>query len=112
MSVARTAPVHEMGQRDFDTIVCNAIHEDLREERYPVRKLADAANVNERTAKNWWERRGSPQGLQLAKLVAVFPTLKAEYARICAMQTEFDPRVHHAIANLLQMASKFPGDGK
>lgn len=112
MSVARTAPVHDLGQREFDTIVGDAIHADLREERYPIRKLADAANVNERTAKNWWERKGSPQGLQLAKLVAVFPTLKAEYARICAMETEFDPRVHHAIAHLLQTASRFPGSGK
>lgn len=109
---SRAAPIHQMSQRDFDMMVGDAIHEDLKDRRYPVQMLADAAGVNERTAKNWWERKCTPQGFHLSKLVTVFPTLQARYREVCAMEIEHNPLLQQKVNELVQTAMKLAGGGK
>jgi hypothetical protein len=102
ISAATAAPIHELQQRDFDNIVHRSIRAGLANERYPVRRLADAANVNEKTAKNWWEKRCSPQGLQLLKLMASIPELAAEVRRLCAMEADLDPEFERELHGLIR----------
>ena len=75
-------------------------------DRYPVKRIADVADCSVATAKNWWEQRCAPEGLHLARLVAVVPEVAGEYRRITAMERDIDPELQRDMTQLLQTASR------
>lgn len=75
-------------------------------DRYPVKKIADVAECSVATAKNWWEQRCAPEGLHLARLVAVVPEVGGEYRRITNMETDLDPELERDVLQLQLTASR------
>ncbi len=61
------------------------------------------ADSNERTARNWLEGKCLPDFMNMVRLMAASPELKAEVARITQMQIDLDPDAERAMSALAQI---------
>ncbi len=90
---AIAAPIDELGQGDLTTTIAERLRDHFGDDRHAVRKLAEAANTNERTAENWLLGKNAPGVLHFLKLMAAIPSLQAEVRRLCAMEADLDPEL-------------------
>lgn len=65
-----SAPVMKMGQQDMESELHGALVRAFSRHRNPVKQIADVANSNIRTARNWWEKKCAPGSLHLLRLMA------------------------------------------
>lgn len=91
MSAAAALPIFQINQGQFTERVKTALVLHFSRERNAHKRLAERADVNLGTAKNWLEGRSVPQGLHLLRLMATVPELGAEMRRLTGMMSDMDP---------------------
>lgn len=91
-----------IGTQTITGRVTDALHDALRHERNPVKRLAIAADTNERTAKNWWEGRNAPGLAHFFRLAREIPELKSEALRLLEMEMAIDPEFQRDFMRLMQ----------
>lgn len=95
------APIHAMNQAQFTGAIRSALIIAFRNDRSPVKRIADLAGSNINAAKNWWEGRCAPNGLYLSRLRASVPELDAEIRRLEAMEASLDPNFQQALSQFI-----------
>jgi hypothetical protein len=103
MSAAIALPIFQINQGQFTERVRTALVLHFSRERNAHKRLAERADVNVGTAKNWLEGRSVPQGLHLLRLMATVPELQAEVRRLCAMEADCDPELEREIHDLFRV---------
>ena len=96
------APVLSLDQGDYRKLICSALRRAFGTERHGISRLAEAANTNIDTAKNWMAGRCTPGGLHLLKLIASEPVFQGEIRRITGMRDDLDPELDRDISALVQ----------
>lgn len=91
-----------IGQHEYTQLIGNALRKAFSHERHAIKRIAEIANSNERTAKNWWEYKATPGGLHLSRLVAGVPELQAEWRRLCAMESDLDPEFERELQGFIR----------
>ena len=74
------APIMKLGQAEYESAIHGALRRGFGHHRNPVGRIAEVANSNVSTARNWWERKCAPGGLHLLRLIAgepIFPGARA-----------------------------------
>lgn len=99
---AMTALALEIGQNEYTEIVRDALRRAFGRERHAIKRLAGAANSNERTAKNWLEGKATPGGLHMLRLMATVPEFQAEVRRLTGMQADMDPEFERELHGLIR----------
>lgn len=102
----RAAPVHNISNDDLAQIVSRALQVAFSDRKSGVKEVQRVANTNERTAKNWWAGKNAPDGLNLLKLMAEVPELRAEVRRLTAMETDMDPHFERAMSDAMVLFQK------
>jgi hypothetical protein len=99
----RSAPVHKFSNDDLAQVVSGVLKGAFADKKSGIKTIQKVANSNYRTAKNWWEGRNAPDGLNLLKLMAEVPELQAEVRRLTAMATDLDPHLDHAMGEVMRL---------
>lgn len=81
---------------DLSMIVADALQRDFGKERHAVKRIARAANSNERSAENWYRGVNAPDAMNLLRLMAHSPVLAGEVRRLTALSQEHDPEFERA----------------
>lgn len=95
------APVFQINQGEYQKRITGALRLAFVNDRFPVKKIAELADANEATAKNWWEGKSTPLGLNLLRLMATVPELHAEVRRLMAMGSDLDPMFEREMSKLV-----------
>lgn len=90
-AVAAALPIYQINQGELTQKLRGALVLAFSRERHPVKRLAEVADTNVATAKNWLEGRSTPQALQLLRLMATVPEFQAEVRKLTAMEADMDP---------------------
>ena len=106
-----SAPVATLDQGDFVQVVRDALRRDYGRFSYPVKRIAQAANTNVRTATNWWRGVCAPGGLHLLKLMAHSTELAGEVRRLTSMDADLDPNFPRELETALKAYAKAKGWG-
>jgi hypothetical protein len=101
-----TALAFAIGQHEYTQLIGNALRKAFQHERHAVKRIAEIANCNEATARNWYELKVTPHGLHLSRLVAAVPELQAEWRRLCAMESDLDPEFERELHGLIRAYQK------
>lgn len=96
-----SASVLKLGQNELAQAVGRALRSAFGSESAPIKRIANAANSNERAAKNWYEGRNCPDALYLLRLIATVPELQAEVRRLTGMVGDLDPEFERDFLRLM-----------
>jgi len=97
------APIMRLGQAEYETAIHGALRRGFGHHRNPVGRIAEVANSNLSTARNWWERKCAPGGLHLLRLIAGEPTFQGEVRRLTGMATDLDPEFERGLVELYRL---------
>jgi hypothetical protein len=99
-----TALALGIDQFEFTDCICDAIRQAVS--RDGVKHVARAANANLRTVENWANKRSTPDGLHLVRLMAMVPEVQAEVRRLAAMESDLHPELQRDMQQLFQTAAR------
>lgn len=102
-SIFTLAPAFGLDQHTAATLVSDALRREYGNEKAAAKAIALVADSNERTARNWLEGKCLPDFMNMVRLMASSPELKAEVARITEMQMDLDPDAQRAMSALAQL---------
>lgn len=102
MTEARaTREARDLDTHDLTQIVGDALRSHFGERRFAVKQIAAIANTNERTARNWYEKKNLPDLVHFFRLAAHVPELQAEARRLLALEAALDPLFARDLAQLV-----------
>jgi len=104
-----SAPILSMGTEQATTALHGALHRELDGQDSPVKRVAKGADVNLRTAENYWEAKNLPGLVPAIRLMATMPEFAAEVLRLAGLQANLDPRLDRAINDLMRAAFEAKG---
>lgn len=102
----RPNSVHNLSDADLTTIITQSLRDAFADKKSAVKGIMRVANCNERTAKNWYSGKNSPDALNLLRLMAEIPELQAEVRRLTSMQSDLDPHFEKAMNETVQLFMK------
>lgn len=105
----RSAPVHKFSNDDLAQVVSGVLKVAFADKKSGIKTIQKVANSNYRTAKNWWEGKNAPDGLNLLKLMAEVPELQAEVRRLVGMQNDLDPMFADAMTKAIRAYAQIQG---
>lgn len=71
------AAAFRIGEEQATRLSAGALHRDFGHLRNPARAIAEAANSNERAARNWYDGKNLPSFLYAMRLHTKAPTFRA-----------------------------------
>ena len=74
--------------------------------RQPDLYVAECADSNQASAKNWRQKRCVPNALQFLRLAATIPEVRALVRELLAMETDNDPMLEQKISELHQYIAR------
>jgi len=102
------APIDALGTFEFTEICGDALFQAFGRMSAPVQRIAQVANVNERTAKNWWEKKCAPGPIAMLRLMAHVPEFQGEMRRLAAMEQDLDPELERSIMETVRLMQRMP----
>jgi len=103
------APILSMGTDQATTALHGSLRRELDGQDSPVKRVAKGADVNLRTAENYWDKKNLPGLVPAIRLMATMPEFAAEVLRLAGLQTNLDPRLDRAINDLMRAAFEAKG---
>jgi hypothetical protein len=100
------APIADMDTFRLTERVSGALNEHVAYKRNPDSIIAEAADANLSSAKNWRQKRCVPNALQFLRLAAQIPEVRALVRELLAMDTDMDPMIEQKISELYQTVVK------
>lgn len=100
------APIHDMDSFRLTERVSDALNEHVAYKRNPDSIIAEAADANLSSAKNWRQKRCVPNALQFLRLAAQIPEVRALVRELLAMDEDLNSEVEQRISELYQYAVK------
>jgi hypothetical protein len=105
-------PIDTLGQNELDKAHGEILRTAFGAASAPIARIAEIANVNERTAKNWYEGKCSPGLLSALRLMAHVPEYQGEMRRLAAMESDIDPNFERAMSEAITLFQQAAGRGK
>lgn len=99
-------PVDALSSADLARVVSHHLRREFADRKSGIKAVQQAANCNAPTARNWWHGHNAPDAVNLLRLAARVPALKAEVARLIAMESQHDPEFQRALADLIRAAQR------
>lgn len=84
-------PAATMDSNDLTEALHGALRRAFDGADSPVKRIARAANSNERAAKDWWQGKNLPSAVHLLRLMATVPEFAGEVRRLTGMYADLDP---------------------
>lgn len=84
------------------TAFTGSLHRAFGGRASPIKELARAANINQRTAENLYAGKSAPSALVMLKLIAGVPEFAAEVRRLTGMEQDLDPEFERDFSALVQ----------
>jgi hypothetical protein len=97
------APIDTVGTNDFTEICGDALYVAFGTLSAPIKRIAQVANVNERTAKNWWEKKCAPGPIHTLRLMAHVPEFQGRMRELTAMEAELDPALERSMMETIRL---------
>ncbi len=97
------APIDEIGTNDFTEICGDALYTAFGRFSAPIKRIAQVANVNERTAKNWWEKKCAPGPIHTLRLMAHVPEFQGRMRELTAMEADLDPELERSLMETIRL---------
>lgn len=102
----RKAPIHDLDTYRLTERVADALNEHVAYKRNPDSIIAEAADANLSSAKNWRQKRCVPNALQFLRLAAQIPEVRALVRELLAMDADINSEVEQRISELYQFVVK------
>lgn len=109
---AEDAPIDAIGTNEFTEICGDALYAAFGRMSAPIKRIAQVANVNERTAKNWWEKKCAPGPIHTLRLMAHVPEFQGRMRELAAMERDIDPDFQRAMADMVRLAQRHGFGGR
>jgi len=110
-AAADEAPIDDIGTNEFTEICGDALWQAFGRLSAPVKRIAQVANVNERTAKNWYEKKCAPGPIHTLRLMAHVPEFQGEMRRLAGMERDLDPDFARTMSEMVRLAQRMGLNG-